>query len=93
MTRTTILFPAEHPVFAGHFPGQPIVPGVLLLDHVRLAIQEDTGHRCAGVPIAKFHSPAGPGEVMTIDYEVSGNFINFDITSGSRKIADGRFSL
>jgi 3-hydroxymyristoyl/3-hydroxydecanoyl-(acyl carrier protein) dehydratase len=93
MTQTTLVFPATHPVFAGHFPGQPIVPGVLLLDHARLVIETDSGQRCCGIATAKFHSPAGPDEVMTIDYQRSATFINFEICCGPRKIADGRFSL
>ena len=31
-------FDADHPVFPGHFPGNPIVPGVLLLARVLDAI-------------------------------------------------------
>lgn len=93
MTRTTISFPAAHPVFAGHFPGQPIVPGVLLLDSVRLLIQQQIGQRCSGISTAKFHSPAGPEEILIVDYDAGANSIHFEITSGSRKIADGRFSL
>lgn len=27
-----VSFPADHPAFPGHFPGQPVVPGALLLD-------------------------------------------------------------
>jgi 3-hydroxymyristoyl/3-hydroxydecanoyl-(acyl carrier protein) dehydratase len=93
MTRTDISFPATHPVFAGHFPGQPIVPGVLLLDHVRLAIQNDSGRRCRGISTAKFHSPARPDEIMAVTYTVGDNSVSFEILNGSRKIADGRFSL
>jgi 3-hydroxymyristoyl/3-hydroxydecanoyl-(acyl carrier protein) dehydratase len=91
--QTTISFPAEHPVFAGHFPGRPIVPGVLLLDHVRRSVQAAIGQQCSGVSTAKFHSPAGPGETMIVDYAVNNNFVYFEINVGSRRIADGRFSL
>lgn len=93
MPQTTFTFPAEHPVFAGHFPGHPIVPGVLLLDHVQRSVQAAIGQQCTGISTAKFHSPAGPGETLLIDYAVKDKFVHFEINVGSRKIADGRFSL
>jgi len=33
-------FPADLPVFKGHFPGNPIVPGVLLIECVRYALSQ-----------------------------------------------------
>ena len=30
---------ADHPALPGHFPGRPIVPGVVILDHVQQAIE------------------------------------------------------
>jgi 3-hydroxyacyl-[acyl-carrier-protein] dehydratase len=55
--------PSDHPALPGHFPGRPIVPGVLLLDAAFNAI---------GVPIlkvirAKFLAPLGPGEEVEIN--------------------------
>ena len=34
---------ADHPALAGHFPGRPIVPGVVLLDEALAAIEADSG--------------------------------------------------
>jgi len=40
---SNLIIAADHPAFAGHFPGQPIVPGVVLLDAVLHAIVEANG--------------------------------------------------
>lgn len=57
--------PTDHPAFAGHFPGRPILPGVVLLDRV-VWLADSLGGAAAGwtVAQAKFLSPVGPGEAL-----------------------------
>ncbi len=57
-----ICFDAGHPAFPGHFPGQPLVPGVLMLEQVALALRAWRGQRLARVLEAKFVAPLLPDE-------------------------------
>lgn len=77
--------PARHPAFVGHFPGRPIVPGVVLLDRLLACV----GARC-DIASAKFLSPAVPGETLEFTWQtqVSGA-IRFDIDSAGRVVATG----
>ena len=89
-TRWTV--PADHPAFAGHFPGTPILPGVVLLDTVLHAIAAATGIALDMCEISsvKFLSPAGPGDELAIGHILSASgTIRFDIVAGMRKIANG----
>jgi 3-hydroxymyristoyl/3-hydroxydecanoyl-(acyl carrier protein) dehydratase len=84
--------PPDHPVFAGHFPGTPIVPGVMLLDSALHAIAAATGIALDACEISsvKFLGRAGPGEELVIRHiPATGGTIRFDITAGTRKIASG----
>ncbi len=86
--------PADHPAFAGHFPGSPLLPGVLLLDMALHSIAATTGialDRCE-INSVKFLSPANPGDKLVIKHAPSGSgTIRFDIIAmaGMRKIASG----
>ncbi|WP_187830203.1 hypothetical protein [Siccirubricoccus phaeus] len=57
--------PADHPALPGHFPGRPILPGVLLLDAVLLAAGCAHG-RGISILRAKFTAPVGPGDQVEI---------------------------
>ncbi|MDO9364880.1 MAG: hypothetical protein Q8K83_09025 [Methylotenera sp.] len=84
--------PADHPAFAGHFPGSPIVPGVVLLDEAIHAIVADTGLTVTAWQISsvKFLSPLKPGEAVMIEHEQLANgTIKFEVLEASRQIVIG----
>lgn len=99
---TTVCFAAGHPAFAGHFPGRPMVPGVLLLDaalhaatEARMSVGNGQGHalRCQ-ITSAKFLSPVLPGETVTISCTPTpAGHTRFDISGGGRQVATGTFSF
>lgn len=62
-------FAREHPAAPGHFPGDPVVPGALLLDAVIAAIAG--GFRDAPMLIrsAKFLRIVRPGESLALRWQ------------------------
>jgi 3-hydroxymyristoyl/3-hydroxydecanoyl-(acyl carrier protein) dehydratase len=91
--RIDLIVAADHPAFAGHFPDRPIVPGALLIDLAIRAVEQATGRDVASVAQAKFLSPAVPGETLALVFEPNGEAVRFDIETGDRKLASGRFTL
>ena len=63
--------PADHPTLAGHFPGRPVVPGVLLLDATRAAIPGSADWTLQSIPAAKFLQPVLPGERVELRIELA----------------------
>jgi len=63
-----IRFAQDHPVFAGHFPGAPIVPGVLLLAEALEQLERAAGTTlaCTRILSAKFLRPVGPGQLIDV---------------------------
>ena len=87
--------PADHPAFAGHFPGRPIVPGVVLLDRAILFAEAMLGTSGLNWQVgnAKFFSPVGPEEALTfaLTTKASGA-IAFTVRAAQRDIASGSLS-
>lgn len=84
---------ADHPAYAGHFPGRPILPGVVLLDQTQRALEQACGVRINGLALAKFLSPVLPGEALELDYETTASGLRFEIRCGTRRVASGRYTL
>lgn len=88
---TSITIAGDHPAFTGHFPGQPVVPAVVLLAEALAGIEVATGrapHEWT-VSGAKFLQPVGPGAVLTIVHEDSRDGRRFEIRSGATLVASG----
>lgn len=94
VTRWTV--PANHPSFTGHFPGNPTLPGVVLLDVALHTIATSIGHSldvCI-IKSVKFLSPALPNNELVIEHrQLESGIIHFDIVCGLRKIATGRIMI
>ncbi len=65
------IIPVDHPALPGHFPGNPIVPGVVLLSQVWEAVcrQSGTPLQCIGWPSVKFLAPLLPGVPFRVEVE------------------------
>jgi len=61
--------PHDHPALPGHFPGAPIVPGVVLLEYVLAAIDPDGTIGPLRLPQVKFLRPLLPGETAEVELE------------------------
>jgi 3-hydroxymyristoyl/3-hydroxydecanoyl-(acyl carrier protein) dehydratase len=92
---TSFTVPVEHPSLPGHFPGSPVVPGVVLVDHVLEAAEhwQRRTIRVSGLKQVKFHAPLLPAEQADIVLEMDGDVLRFQVTRTERLIAQGSFSL
>jgi 3-hydroxyacyl-[acyl-carrier-protein] dehydratase len=89
---TTLTIAAEHPSLAGHFPGAPIVPGVLLLDEMVRAVEVDGGAARPRWRIgsAKFLKPVRPGETLTVEHErLPNGSLHFSVARAGEPVAQG----
>ncbi len=88
----TVTISAEHPAFAGHFPGAPVLPGVLLLDEILRVLEPGLGAAPLQwrIASAKFLKPVGPGEELTVEHEALPNgSVRFSVLSAGTLVASG----
>lgn len=86
---------ADDPCLDGHFPGNPLVPGVVILDIAAHALEQGTRAAASpasvvGIAHAKFSSPLRPREPLTIEFQpLPDGTVGFRCTSDGRSVAEG----
>ena len=71
----------DHPAFAGHFPGLPVLPGAALLDAVLHVLEEDLAFDPLQwqITTAKFLEPVRPGDVLVVEHAADADVIRFAV--------------
>jgi 3-hydroxyacyl-[acyl-carrier-protein] dehydratase len=88
----TFTVPADHPAFAGHFPGMPVLPGAALLDTVLHVLEQDLAFDPVEwqITTAKFLEPVRPGDVLVVEHSANADVIRFAIRVAKPGVAQPR---
>jgi 3-hydroxymyristoyl/3-hydroxydecanoyl-(acyl carrier protein) dehydratase len=90
--RFSFTVPADHPSLPGHFPGQPVVPGAVMLAELAHGAAQalGAGTRVSGFPAVKFLSPLRPGQQAEVTLtEKTPGHAAFEIRHEGRRVASG----
>jgi 3-hydroxyacyl-[acyl-carrier-protein] dehydratase len=88
---------SDEPVFAGHYPGQPIMPGALICESIfqtgAILLSKMMGGMGEGIPVltrinnAKFKSIVKPGNTLDIEAELVERVSNAYFMKGKASVA------
>jgi len=86
-------FSRDHPAAQGHFPGDPIIPGAVLLNETLRAIAArlDAVPSAVHVRSAKFLRPTRPGDRVAIEFSnTARGEIRFECTVDGKSVLTGQ---
>lgn len=92
----TLRVGVDHPALPGHFPGNPLVPGVVLLAKIIALVQskEQSGTRVKALSGVKFLAHVRPEETVSVSFSpVRPGAIRFECRRDSTLIAAGSLEL
>jgi 3-hydroxyacyl-[acyl-carrier-protein] dehydratase len=86
-----LCLPLDHPAAQGHFPGNPIIPGAVLLNETFLAIGENLGASLSTYTLrtAKFLRPVRPGDTVRIEFRENEGEVEFTCKVGEVTVMKG----
>jgi 3-hydroxymyristoyl/3-hydroxydecanoyl-(acyl carrier protein) dehydratase len=84
---------ASHAAFEGHFPGEPVFPGLALLGLVVSALQEKLGYdlRVTAIPWVRWRAVVRPGDVLDVRLTrlEKEDHVGFEVRCGGRLVSHG----
>ena len=91
-----IAVPSDHPALAGHFPGQPVVPAVVLLNAVLAEIRTRGDFVLRSMPAVKFLQPVLPEDRVELRLsfnaiEVAQTRVHFQGSRATGLVFEGSF--
>jgi 3-hydroxyacyl-[acyl-carrier-protein] dehydratase len=94
----TLHIAPDHPAFEGHFPGNPVLPGVALLAEVlelaltlpHLALRPEVPLQLS---VAKFLAPVRPGALLAVSFRVQGRKLHFEASAAGQLACTGQIDL
>jgi 3-hydroxyacyl-[acyl-carrier-protein] dehydratase len=94
MTQQSVVLhiPHDHPSLAGHFPGLPIVPGVVLLDETLYVIEQSqhAEDACWHLNMVKFHHTVMPGDPLRLTFQTQPDAqVHFELHGPTGLVASG----
>jgi len=89
----TVRISAQHPSLPGHFPGNPVVPGVVLLDQIASALERAGAGRFARIAAVKFIAPLLPEQDAELHAHCDGARVRFRIERDGAPILSGEGEL
>jgi predicted hotdog family 3-hydroxylacyl-ACP dehydratase len=90
--RIRVEIPPASPLFAGHFPGHPILPGIAHLAVAERALRDlSGGGRLSAVRAVKLRRPVAPGEALELFIGVpeEDGWYRFELRRGEEAVSGG----
>lgn len=86
---------STHPSLKGHFPDNPVVPGVVVLDEVLNIVKSlKPGFTIDAIPMVKFTHPLLPEQQVSVEInEKNDTTISFNCSFNEIKLATGQLTL
>jgi 3-hydroxyacyl-[acyl-carrier-protein] dehydratase len=91
LLKTTITLNSAHDIFKGHFPGQPVVPGVCMMQMVKEVLENHLGKKLQLVKAdnIKFLSFIDPDQHRQVGLEVKMNVVDGIIKIDAQLVNEG----